>query len=680
MLHDTITSAAPQPAATKPPTPQPAPSATAAQPTAEPAPAAPQPAPAFPAATTLAAPFAAFAVPTSAALPAALTPFTAPCAIHRMATVLPPDLQPECAHFDSNTGVLMSRLDNREATTWLDVKYGSGRDQAMAFVDVDGSGVATYSGGVLELSSTAGVVTSDLPNWSADPGAAFTIVVIQALKAYTVDWSANYLVAELSCMTGPSTSGLLFGTRESFISGPESWASSFRTSKPVPVEPGWTLHAFVRKPGGTAGEYYYGGALGGITLREKVSGQIPFSVGPDRFTVGTSRCMASAKSRTQLGAVLVYNRALRVTDLKRIHEAYAPRFRWTSQAGGSLVCTSGIDVRGTPIGDNVPASSATDCQAQCNANTTCEFSVFQQSTGLCSLRTNALAGSVGSNGADPSATTCFSRPNYGDYYCVPLWDIMGTNMAVIQTMDKLTCLALCDDSTECQATVMTSFVADCAPRKDMFIGPHGSTAFRNDLGANFESCIKARAYSSAAKKTECGKWSKGGPGETKLQIDCDGDGLLDAVLFDTTGARGVALSSRNCSTADADTGYPNALAFTCPAVFNAFCAKPAGDWCPSGQTLQLDCDGDGPKDLASSCPYPSGSLCSQGRILSVDCDGDGVKDWVCQGDSGQRGVIASRKNCNAANAASGFPAAPDSACPILFGYETFRPPPPAPAA
>ncbi|KAG2487103.1 hypothetical protein HYH03_014216 [Edaphochlamys debaryana] len=599
----------------------------------------------------------------------------------------------------------MSRLDNREATTWLDVQYGSGRDQVMALMDVDGSGVATYTGGVLELSSTAGVVTSDLPNWNSDPGAAFTVVVIQALRADTVDWGANYLVAELSCAAGPGTSGLLFGTRDSFISGPEPWASSFRSTKPVPVEPGWALHAFVRKPGGAAGEHYYGGALGGVTLREAFTTQIPFSIGPDRFTVGTSRCMASAKSRTQLGAVLVYNRALRVTDLKRIHEAYAPRFRWNSQ-GGRLLCTAGIDLAGTPVQDDTPAASAADCQAQCNNNTSCEFSVFKQTTGLCSMRTNALAGTVGTNGPDASATTCYSRPNFGNYYCVPQWDILGTNINVIQTMEKRACMALCDESDACQATVMTSIFADCAPRKDMFTGPHGSTSFRPDLGPNFESCIKARTYSRA---TECGKWSKGGPGETRLQVDCDGDGLLDTVLFDTTGARGVALTTKGCSTADADTGYPNALQFTCPAVFSWFCPKPPGDWCPSGLVLQLDCDGDGPKDLVcllgngtaplvvrtgtgcqlnaadsfcppltanTSCPYPVGTLCSQGRILSVDCDGDGVKDWVCLGDSGQRGVVASRKNCNAANAVSGFPAAPDSVCPILFGYEPFRPPPP----
>ncbi|KAG2496024.1 hypothetical protein HYH03_005946 [Edaphochlamys debaryana] len=351
---------------------------------------------------------------------------------------------------------------------------------------------------LLGLTAVAGVMGTNLRNWSTDATAPFTVVVIQSLDTPNIDWGGNFLAAELSCAAAPATTSLTLGTREAYIVGATPGATAFHTSKPVPVEPGWTLHAFVRRRGGTGGAYYYGGAIsasGGIALRESFANQPPISIGPDRLTVGTSTCMSTAKGRTQLGVVLVYSRALNVTDLKRIHEAYAPRFGW---------------VRG-------------------------------------------------------------------------------------------------------------------------------------------------------ARTVECGRWTKGGPGETRVQQDCDGDGLLDSVLVDVTGARGVALSSRGCSTEDADTGYPNAPASACPAVLGGFCAKPPGEWCLGGEILQLDCDGDGVRDLAcvrndersnltvirsrlgcsllaadSSCPpltargscaFPAGSLCSQGRMLSVDCDADGVRDW-----------------------------------------------------
>ncbi|KAG2487036.1 hypothetical protein HYH03_014282 [Edaphochlamys debaryana] len=419
-----------------------------------------------------------------------------------VATVLPPDLRPECAHFDFARNVLVSRFDSGVATGWRDVQFGAGRDQALGLEEVEGGGTAAYGSGFLDLTSAAGVLPTDLPNWSTDPAAPFTVIVVQSLRTQAIDWSANYLIAELSC--SGAASGLVFGTREAFLAGVDQYSRAFHTSKPVPVEPGWNLHAFVRRKGGTEGAYYCAGASGGIALREAFTNQPPISVGPDRLTVGTSLCMGTAKSRALLGAVLVYNRALSVTDLKRVHESYAPRFTWT-RGGGSLVCLPGISMR--------------------------------------------------------------------------------------------------------------------------------------------------------ARTVECGKWTKGGPGETRLQSDCDGDGLLDAVLVDASGARGVALSSKGCSTEDADTGYPDAPTAACPALFVGLCPKPPGDWCPGGEVLQLDC---------GSCAYPAGSPCNEGRMLSVDCDNDGVRDWVCLGEGGQRGVVPSRRACDASPAVSGYPAALDRACPVLF--------------
>ncbi|KAG2498132.1 hypothetical protein HYH03_003890 [Edaphochlamys debaryana] len=551
-----------------------------------------------------------------------------------MATTLPAELRPECAQLDSARSVLVSRFDSGAATAWRDAQYGPGREQQMAFEDVDGTGSALYGNQTLNLTSVAGVMTNELRNWSSAPTDPFTIVVIQALQTDNMDWTTNQLIAELSCESTPQTSGFMFGTREGYISGAAFGSSAFHTSNPVPVETGWTLHAFVRRKGGDRGAYYYGGASGGIALREAFTGQTPISIGANGLTVGTSRCMASAKSRTRLGAVLVYNRALSVTDLARIHEAYAPRFGWR-RAAGAPMCHAGVDIAGTSTQLEFIAANVSSCQAACIKDATCEFSVFFKFAMV-------AAGGI-----------------------------------------------------------------DCTTRREMFNGTSGATQPQADLGPVAEVCIKARVYPQAV---ECGKWTKGGPGETRLQVDCDGDGLLDAILFDTTGARGVALSSRGCSTADASTGYPTAPESSCPAALSNLCPKPVGDWCPGGEVLQLDCDGDGSKDLAclleddrsslrvvrsglgcrleaadaycppltapGSCAFPAGSLCSEGRMLSVDCNADGIRDWVCQGPGGQRGVISSRRGCSANNLLTGYPTALDNTCPVLFGVGTARPPAP----
>ncbi|KAG2487050.1 hypothetical protein HYH03_014296 [Edaphochlamys debaryana] len=507
-----------------------------------------------------------------------------------VATVLPPDLRPDCAQFDSARNVLVSRFDSSEATGWRDVQFGPGRDQAIAFEGVEGTGFTTYSlDGYLDLTATAGVMTNGLRNWSTDPAAPFTVIVVQSLNTQTIDWGANYLIAEMGC-SGSGTASLLFGTREAYIAGVTPSVTAFHTSKPVPVEPGWNLHAFVRRKGGTEGAYYYAGASGGIALREAFTGQPPIAIGPNWLTVGTSRCMATAKSRTQLGAVLVYNRALSVTDLKRVHESYAPRFNWT-RGGGSPVCLPGISIRGSPVA-TATATNATVCLTACNLNAACEFSVFNNSTKACLLRRNAVNGTEGASEANATITTCFSRPNYGNYYCVRNWDIAGTNMRFLTPADKSTCLGACD-ATQCQyVLVAVGSSTDCIMNTDIFSGANGVTQPRTDLGAAFEACIKARVYPRAV---ECGKWTKGGPGETRLQRDCDGDGLLDAVLVDASGARGVALSSKGCSTEDADTGHPDAPTAACPAVFNSLCPKPPdGEWCSGGEVVQLDCARDAP--------------------------------------------------------------------------------------
>ncbi|KAG2485110.1 hypothetical protein HYH03_016097 [Edaphochlamys debaryana] len=634
------------------------------------------------------------------------------------ATALPADLRPECAYFDSARNVLVSRQDSTQATAWRDMLFGPAIDATLALEDVDGNGYATYdSNQILDLTSVAGVMTKDLRNWNTDPEAPFTIVVIQSLKTDLTDWTANYLVAELSCSgagQNQSTSGLVFGTREAFISGTHSWFNAFHTTKPVPVEPGWTLHAFVRRKGGTSGAYYYGSATGGIALREAFEDQARISIGADRLTVGTSKCTVTPKSRTMLGAVLVYNRALSVTDLKRIQEAYAPRFGWRRGGGGSLVCLPGVDIRGEAIQPTFAATSlnVTACQAACNKNASCEFSVFKQqgSSGTCSLRRNAIsANATGGNTADASSTTCFSRPNYGNYYCIKGWNIQGGDFAYVSVADKSSCLGFCDESYAfgCQFVLVTAAGnSDCILRAAMFTGPNGATEYRSDLGPTFETCIQARVYTPPM---ECGKWTKGVAGETRLQVDCDGDGVLDSVLFDTTGARGVALASLACSTADSDTGYPDAPTSACPAVFKSMCAKPAGDWCSGGEVMQLDCDADGVKDLAcllrddrsslrvvrsglgcalsradaycppltakGSCPFPSGSLCGEGRILSVDCNADGIKDWVCLGEGGQRAVVSSRRGCSISHNVTGYPTALDNACPVVLGISSVPPPP-----
>ena len=74
-------------------------------------------------------------------------------------------------------------------------------------------------------------------------------------------------------------------------------------------------------------------------------------------------------------------------------------------------------------------------------------------------------------------------------------------------------------------------------------------------------CIKAFACSRSVSS-----WCSH-TGATAALANCDGDGTQDIVCTDTAGNRGVLSSSRNCDTAQANTGWPAAPMSLCPAAF-----------------------------------------------------------------------------------------------------------------
>ncbi|GFR44832.1 hypothetical protein Agub_g6173 [Astrephomene gubernaculifera] len=218
-------------------------------------------------------------------------------------------------------------------------------------------------------------------------------------------------------------------------------------------------------------------------------------------------------------------------------------------------------------------------------------------------------------------------------------------------------------------------------------------------------------------------------GSTLQRVDCDGDGRLDLVCTDTTGQRGVILSSTGCNRQD---GWPNVTVTACPAILTktthlgcytdnaqrvlptqlavrsdmtpemcAALAYKAGlniygievgiecfggndlerakqlgtsqhcDSACAGDTSRWMCGGGWALDiyLFESCIRPDGYCTHAGSTLQrVDCDGDGWLDLVCTDTAGQRGVILSSTGCNRQD---GWPNVTVTACPAVFYGITF---------
>ncbi|KAG2487048.1 hypothetical protein HYH03_014294 [Edaphochlamys debaryana] len=68
---------------------------------------------------------------------------------------------------------------------------------------------------------------------------------------------------------------------------------------------------------------------------------------------------------------------------------------------------------------------------------------------------------------------------------------------------------------------------------------------------------------------------------------------------------------------------------------------------------------------APVCPRPP-TWCSDGVLSLVECGDGGARDWVCNGRGGTRAVISSSRGCDATDAITGFPYAPNFYCPLVF--------------
>ncbi|KAG2427439.1 hypothetical protein HXX76_012375 [Chlamydomonas incerta] len=88
------------------------------------------------------------------------------------------------------------------------------------------------------------------------------------------------------------------------------------------------------------------------------------------------------------------------------------------------------------------------------------------------------------------------------------------------------------------------------------------------------------------------------------------------------------------------------------------------------------------KNPPMDCGMPS-SWCrnSSFTLVKADCDGDGGEDWACATlDGSRKGVLLSSKGCSINVVNTGWPNAPVSACPSVFGGTPPPPPPPLPPA
>jgi len=112
--------------------------------------------------------------------------------------------------------------------------------------------------------------------------------------------------------------------------------------------------------------------------------------------------------------------------------------------------------------------------------------------------------------------------------------------------------------------------------------------------------------------------------QTKLNKDCDGDGILDPVCKDSGGKLAVVYSSRMCRES-----WPGAQCVSDPSL---------GKWKGMGCNGKYQCE--------QVCQKPGG-WCrgSTQTYLVMDCDADGIPDPVCSDANGSMGVVYSSQGC-----------------------------------
>ncbi|KAG2487047.1 hypothetical protein HYH03_014293 [Edaphochlamys debaryana] len=135
----------------------------------------------------------------------------------------------------------------------------------------------------------------------------------------------------------------------------------------------------------------------------------------------------------------------------------------------------------------------------------------------------------------------------------------------------------------------------------------------------------------------------------------------------------VAPTSRNASTrnlvlnTDGTWLVTNPGLLASPLVRTSAAAGPfrltLDEW--EGSLSIRDAAGQEVYTTAPVCPRPP-TWCSDGVLSLVECGDGGARDWVCTGKGGTRAVITSGRSCEASEANTGFPYAPNFYCPLVF--------------
>lgn len=129
-------------------------------------------------------------------------------------------------------------------------------------------------------------------------------------------------------------------------------------------------------------------------------------------------------------------------------------------------------------------SSKEQCQAICQDNPYCIFAVrlntYDGKVGECYLKDLPVTGSSGYNAPRSNVdTTCWLRPNDGNYFCIANWDVMGDHYngdasCGVFTLTEAECRAACDQSSKCKFYL---YFRDglCALKQNAFHGNCGAT-------------------------------------------------------------------------------------------------------------------------------------------------------------------------------------------------------------
>ncbi|KAG2496689.1 hypothetical protein HYH03_005107 [Edaphochlamys debaryana] len=143
--------------------------------------------------------------------------------------------------------------------------------------------------------------------------------------------------------------------------------------------------------------------------------------------------------------------------------------------GADWACVDGYDVAGDAIVVWTNVGDRATCRELCRQDTRCEFFVLTNDR-RCVLKSNYLTGPSGANGPSSGvSTTCLGSTNYGQFQCVPGWDVKGDHVEDPFYVSHVSeCRYWCLNSVDC---VFFLYLEDgtCVLKDNTFKGRYGTT-------------------------------------------------------------------------------------------------------------------------------------------------------------------------------------------------------------